>query len=165
MWDKPSWRRINLLYVGNKMMTGNLISPKACHRRNKTTTDNLLSPKRVTDKTLVVHGLVTLRDRLVYKYEYLKRWSVWGNDLYDNINRKNNIIVDSITGDVLRPLAQQVIKQNGCKHRIFLYVQYRHLWINFKGSKLSNRTPYQLILGKTQNIKLLGPIPTIIHSW
>ena len=28
-------------------------------------------------------------------------------------------------------------------------------------SKLSNRTPFQLILGKPMNIQLLGPIPTL----
>ena len=51
-------------------------------------------------------------------------------------------------------------RKNGFKHIIFLYVQYRYRRKKFQGSKLSNRTPSHLILGKTRNIQLLGPIPT-----
>ena len=75
-----------------------------------------------------------------------------------NLSEKK-IIVDNITGDVLRPLFWLVIEQNGCKHRILSYVKYRHRWKKFKGSKLSNRNPSQLIYGKPWDIKLLGPIP------
>ena len=46
--------------------------------------------------------------------------------IYDNIDRKNKIIVGNITVNVLHTRAWLEIEQNGCQHKILPYVQYRY---------------------------------------
>ena len=91
----------------------------------------------------------------------MKRWKDWGVASQSNVDRTTKVVVGNIIGDVRRPLTWLVIERNGCKYGIFLYVQYSYRWTNFKGSKISNSTPYQLVSGKLRNIQLLVPITTL----